>query len=207
MDISKAKNIVIVVNDRRHEAEFVEKTADNRIVFKVLERDHPYIKSRTGHRCQVLMTIGDGIKEQRFFVEGRISSERSDVALVWMATNLMLDRRKEERFNILPVYAKLEIKKFFRVVTIPANITNISKSGVGLQTHIPLAVNKTYNLETKFRCKRVLESFSASYTIRYILKKGTVYLNSCTAGGEIEKTSLTRQNIKVLNEFLKSLEN
>jgi|LSQX01.3.fsa_nt_gb hypothetical protein len=206
MDISKAKDIIIVVNDRRHRAEFLEKTTDNRIVCKVLERDHPYIKSRTGHRCQVLMSISDGIKDKKYFVEGRISSERSDIALVWMATNLMTDRRREERYNILPVYAKLEIKKFLKIVTISATITNISRSGIGLQTNVPLIINKTYKLETKFRYKRMLEPFSAAYNIRYSLKKGTVYLNSYTSGGEIEKFSLSSQSLKILNEYLKSMD-
>jgi hypothetical protein len=206
MDINKARNIVIVVEDRRHQAEFLEKTPDGQLIFKILERDHPYIKTKTGHKCQVLMTIDAGKDPKKFFIEGKISSEQSDRAFVWVATNLMNDRRCEIRHNILPVFAKLETKRFLRVVTIPANITNISKSGAGINTNCLLNIGSVYKIETKFRIRHTLRPFSAIFNVRYSIKRGNVYINSFISGGEFEKSSMLPEYIQSLNEYLKNLE-
>lgn len=206
MDISQASNIVILVDDREHKAEFLEKGRGGEIIFKILERDHPYIKTKSGHRCQVFMTEGTGREAKKFFFEGKISSEYVDKASVWASTPIMQDRRKEVRYNIVPILALLEEKRFLRVRMIQVNIINISRSGACLHTNIPLTVNNRYKLDTKFRTRHSLEPFSAEYLIRYCMKRGEIYLNLYICGGEFEKFSILPEHMKTLDKFLASLQ-
>ncbi|MGI6595093.1 MAG: hypothetical protein ACOX1Z_00065 [Candidatus Ratteibacteria bacterium] len=204
--LNKTKEVVIIVDDRKHKAKFLEKISNREIVFEIVERDHQYIKTKSGYKCQVLFAINTEKGIEKFFLEGKIASESANRAIVWASTAIMTDRRKDIRYEIPSVIARLEEQKFLRTNIINGNLSNISSSGATIHTSVPLRVNHEYLLTTKFRIRRDLKPFSAVFVVAYCNKKSKIYINIYSSGGYFKKSSISPEDRKILDTLLKGME-
>jgi len=118
----------------------------------------------------------------------------------------MPDQRREIRYGTTPIITRLEVKKFLHTSIINGSINNISKSGAAIQTSVPLTENYNYRLDTKFRIRRVLKPFSAVFSVKYCNRMGEIYFNRYTSGGIFEKSSISPEHQKILDEFIMSME-
>ena len=113
-----------------------------------------------------------------FLIGGKIFSQGIERMLFLPETDILEEKRKNERYlvSLLPVKLKAKLGIFHRE-EIVGNIINISLGGFKIETNIPLRENIIYEVETTFYIKRKPHPFSAQANLKYIQKVENIYIS------------------------------
>jgi c-di-GMP-binding flagellar brake protein YcgR len=113
-----------------------------------------------------------------FLISGKIFSQGIERMVFLPETDIFIERRKDERYEIPLIPVKLISKTgIFHKEEILGSIVDISISGIKIETNVPLKENIIYDIETIFYIKRKPFPFSAKAKLKHKEKIRNVYLN------------------------------
>jgi len=162
-DFSQGSQFVIVVENRRHKADFLEVAEKGTVVFRILERDHAYLGSHSG-RSGCVFFLKDG---RSYWVRGKISSPSAERAIVLCEAAVEMDRRVSVRLEVQSIPSQIKEPGLFRPRIIEAHLLDISRTGAKIAPRTSLLPEKVYNFETSFPCRHEHVPFSSSCAVRY----------------------------------------
>jgi hypothetical protein len=194
IDFSRAADIVIVVGNRTHRAEFLQKRLTGEITVRIVERDHAFTHSHTASACEVYGTVCG----ERFFLTGKMTSLGADKAVVFSLAPGKEDKRSTIRRAFAPVPARIHEKAPAVGPMIPATIVNITGTGAQVTTATPLQAGKEYTLEAEFRVQYMVQPFTAVFRVCYCRKNGA----ACVSGVTFDQASMRQEHKEALRSFL-----
>jgi len=172
-DLKKIKNILIFIDNEKIKGEIIEVDKWGKMIISV-PPETKTIPVEIGKKGEVFFE-----KEGKtFLISGKIYSQGVERMVFLPQTDILMERRKNERYEMPLIPVKLTAKTgFFHKEEISGSIIDISISGVKIETNVPLKENIIYDIETTFHIKRKSFPFFAKAKLKHIEKIRNIYLN------------------------------
>lgn len=172
-DLKKIKKVSIFVDNEKIKGEIVEIDKWGKMIISV-PSETKTIPVELGKRGEIFFNE----KEKVYFVSGKIFSQGTERMVFLPETDILTEKRKEERYETPFIPSKLRAKTgMLHREEITANIINISLSGAKVETQIPLKENVIYDFETTFYIKHKTYPFYAKVKLKYIKKVRNIFLS------------------------------
>ncbi len=195
-DFTKGKDFVIVVENRRHKAQFAELGDRGIITFNILERDHAYLGSHSGQTgCVFFMKDG-----YTHWFRGKISSPAVDRVSVVRESAVETDRRQAVRMEVQGVPSQIKEPAFLRPRVVEAHLLDISRTGAKISPRIALLKQKTYTFETNLPFRHSLMGFTTTCEVCYCgMERGHLVSG-------LRFVATTPENVRVLENYISDLQ-
>jgi len=195
-DLKKIKNILIFVDNEKIKGEIFEIDKWGKMIISV-PPETKTIPVEIGKRGEIFFQE----EGKNFLVSGKIYSQGIERMVFIPETDIIQERRKDERYEISLIPVKLTAKTgIFHKEELLGSITNISISGIKVETNVPLKENIIYNIETTFYIRRKPFQFFAKAKLKHKEKIRNVYLNGLNF---VDIDPISLENLKKYIKYLK----
>jgi len=195
-DLKKIKNILIFIDNEKIKGEIIEIDKWGKMIISV-PPETKTIPVEIGKRGEIFFQ--EGVKN--FLISGKIYSQGIERMVFIPETDIIQERRKDERYEISLIPVKLTAKTgIFHKEELLGSITNISISGIKVETNVPLKENIIYNIETTFYIRRKPFPFFAKAKLKHKEKIRNVYLNGLNF---VDIDPISLENLKSYIKYLK----
>ncbi|MCM8804382.1 MAG: PilZ domain-containing protein [Candidatus Omnitrophica bacterium] len=172
-DLKKIKKVSIFVDNEKINGEIIEIDKWGKMIISV-PSEVKTIPVELGKRGEIFFEEED----KKFFISGKIFSQGIERMVFLPETDILTEKRKDERYEVPFLPAKLKTKTgILHKEEITGNIINISLSGAKIETQIPLKENFIYDFETTFYIRHKPYPFYAKVKLKHIKKVRNIFLN------------------------------
>lgn len=172
-DLKKIKKVLIFVDNEKIKGEIIEVDKWGKMTINVPSGTKT-IPVELGKKGEIFFEE----EGKNFFISGKIFSQGTERMVFLPETDILTERREEERYEAPFIPAKLRLKTgLLHKEEITANVINISLSGAKIETQIPLKENVIYDFETTFYIKHKPYPFYAKVKLKYIKKVRNIFFN------------------------------
>ncbi|MCM8771898.1 MAG: PilZ domain-containing protein [Candidatus Omnitrophica bacterium] len=194
-ELKNIKKVIIFIENEKIEGELIEINKWGKMIISVPPRTK-IIPVELGKRGEVFFEKDN----KKYFVSGKIFSQGVERVVVLPETDILNERRKNERLETDFIPVKLVGKiSLFHKEEINGNILNISLSGAKVETSMPLKEGVFYDFQTTFFIKKKPYSFSAKCKLKFMKKIRNLYLNG------VEFIEIDPLSFEILNKYIKEL--
>jgi len=194
--LKEIKNISIFIDNEKIKGEVIDVDKWGKITISV-PPETKIIPVEIGKRVEIFFE-----KEgKKFLISGKIFSQGRERMIFLAETDVLQERRKDERYEISLIPVRLSAKiGFFHREDILGSIIDISLSGIKIETNLPLKENIIYDIETIFQIKRKSFPFSAKAKLIYKEKIRNVFINGLNF---VEIDPISFENLKNYIKIIK----
>ncbi|MCM8818585.1 MAG: PilZ domain-containing protein [Candidatus Omnitrophica bacterium] len=172
-ELKNVKKVKIFIDNKKIDGEIVEVDKWGKMTISVLS-EIKTIPVELGKRGEIFFEKDS----QNFFVSGKIFSQGIKKLILIPDTDILEEKRKNERLETPFISVKLINKTgILHKEIVNGNILNISFSGVKIETNIPLKENTIYDIETTFNIKHKNYLFKAKCKLIFTKKVKNVFIN------------------------------
>ncbi|MGC8976799.1 MAG: PilZ domain-containing protein [Candidatus Ratteibacteria bacterium] len=195
-DLKRIKNVLIFIENEKIKGEILEIDKWGKMIISVPPGTKT-IPVELGKRGEIFFEEGG----KTFFISGKIYSQGIERMFFLPETDILTEKRKDERYEVPLIPAKLKVKiGLFHKEEISANIADISLSGAKIETGVPLKENLIYDFETIFHIKHKEYPFIAKVKLKHVKKLRNVFLNGINF---VDVDYLSFENLKKYLKYLK----
>ncbi len=172
-ELKNVKKVKIFIDNKKIEGEIVEIDKWGKMIISV-PSETKTIPVELGKRGEIFFEK-DG---KTHFISGKIFSQGIQRVVLLPETDVMDEKRKNERFETPFIPVKIKGKTgMFHIEEINGNILDISISGAKVETNSPLKENIIYDFETNFQIKHRAYPFFAKCKLKFTKKIRNVFIN------------------------------
>lgn len=203
MDLSTAKNILLIVDEAGFKVKFQQKGKKGEHYFEIIG-GNPGEKSLIDRKGDLYFTH----ENLRYSCQGQIFCTTPHIIVFIPSTPIAKERRSSFRYEMPVLPAHVKEQSIFPHF-IPVSILNLSKDGAGFETSHVLPVDKKYTLEISLGLLNSPdfiihlsghEFYSTKFMIKSLKKNGELYIY----GTHFEETS--PEYMKTLGRFIEMLD-
>lgn len=194
-ELSKFGDVLIFVDNEKIKGKIIDIDKWGKMIISV-PPETKTIPVEIGKRGEIFFEK-DG---ENFFISGKIYSQGIERMVFLPETEILKEKRKDERYEAPFLPAKLRAKiSIFHKEELEANIIDISISGAKIETEKPLKQNIIYDFETKFIIKRREYPFFAKIELKHIKKVRNIFVSG------IHFVEVDYHSFENLKKYIKAL--
>ncbi|MGC9031777.1 MAG: hypothetical protein ACP5H7_03385 [Minisyncoccia bacterium] len=195
-DLKEIKKVEIFLDNKKINGEIIDIDKWGKMIISV-PPETTTIPIELGKRGEIFFEKGG----KTFFISGKIYSQGIERMFFLPETDILTEKRKDERYEVPLIPAKLKVKTgLFHKEEILASIVDISISGARIEIGVPLKENLIYDFETIFHIKYKEYPFMAKVKLKHVKKIRNVFLNGINF---VDVDYLSFENLKKYLKYLK----